>query len=246
MLVEFVKGIFLKPAYLLLVLGLALVLFAAVGSVSVQEQAVAVADPLWRIIIAGLGALLVAAALYLIFSQRNDRRPRAPTKYEYDVFLASPMASLSDEAAYERQRADVERIKDALGSRPGLQRIYDSGRNLRYQDWEPGQIAAEIDLEALRHSRYFMLYFPEKVASSVLFEAGYALGLGKAAVYVASTKDQLPFLMRDVESLSRLYPEIRIWECASVDDVVRRIRQSGKHIFAGDEIGAAAEPASGG
>ena len=232
---EFFQGLFSKPAYLILFLGILLLLLAAAGTVTLKDQTIAIADPMWRIAVAGVGLLLTAVSLVLIYVDLRNPRPLRPLKLQYDVFLASAMAAIDDEAAYAKQRADIERIKDALLARPGIERIYDSGVNLNFKDWEPEQVAAEVDLEALRHSRYFMLYYPAKLVSSVLFEAGYAIGMGKPGVYIVPDQAVLPFLMRDMEALSRRYPQVRIWECASVDEVVKRIRQSGKHVFAGDE-----------
>jgi hypothetical protein len=232
---EFLKGVFSKPAYLILIVGVGLLVLAAAGTLTINGQTVAVADLPWRIGLAAIGLLLTAMALALIYADVRNPRPGRPLKLKYDVFLASAMAAVEDEQAYEKQRADIARIKEALLARPGIATIYDSGVNLTFKKWEPGQVAAEVDLEALRHSRYFMLYFPEKLASSVLFEAGYAVGMGKPAVYIVPEREKLPFLMREMESVSRRYPQVRIWECASVDDIVSRIRLSGAHVFAGDE-----------
>lgn len=59
--------------------------------------------------------------------------------------------------------------------------------------------------------------------------------MGKPALYVVRDATDLPFLMQELNNLSRKYPQVRIWECADVDAVVRRIEQSGARIFdAGD------------
>lgn len=232
---EFLKGLFSRPAYFVLIVGVALLLLAAAGTITVRAQTIAIADPLWRVVIAAVGLILTGVSIALIYADLRNPRPGRPLKLQYDVFLASAMAAIDDKKAYEKQRADIESIKDALLARPGIKTIYDSGVSLSFKDWEPEQVAAEVDLEALRHSRYFMLYYPQMLPSSVLFEAGYAVGMGKPAVYIVPDQNGLPFLMRDMEALSRRYPQVRIWECKSVNEIVKRIRQSGKHVFAGDE-----------
>ena len=65
----------------------------------------------------------------------------------------------------------------------------------------------------------------------MLFEAGYALGMGKPSVYVARKAEALPYLMQELNNLSRNYPQVRIWECDDTAAIVERIRQTGSRMF---------------
>jgi hypothetical protein len=50
--------------------------------------------------------------------------------------------------------------------------VYYAGHDVRStKDFDASQVGAREDL---RHSRHFIMLFPQKVTSSVLFEAGYA------------------------------------------------------------------------
>lgn len=220
-----------KPALYILTLGLLCLLLAAAGTITFRGESIAVADPAWRIALALAGSALAVAGAALIARDTRNPRPRQPFRLDYDIFIASPMAAFDDQAAYRTQREEVAAIKEALHSHSGIGKVYDAGDKIPGVKWDPKDFAAEVDLEALRHSQNFLLIYPERIASSVLFEAGYALGMGKPAVYVVRKRDQLPYLMQELNNLSRIYPQVRIWECDDTSAIVERIRQTGKRMF---------------
>lgn len=223
-----------KPALYMFTLGLLCLVLAAAGTVSFQGETIAVADPAWRIALAIAGMVLALFGGLLIARDTRNPRPRQPFRLDYDVFLASPMAAFEDEAAYKTQREQVAAIKEALRTHSEIGKVYDAGDKIRGVRWDPRDFAAEVDLEALRHSRNFLLVYPARIASSVLFEAGYALGMGKPAVYVVRKTETLPYLMQELNNLSRIYPQVRIWECEDTAAIVERIRQTGKRMFTAD------------
>ena len=221
-----------RPTYLLLLIGVGAVILAS-ANITLKDQSIAVADPFWRNVLAGVGIPLILLSVAFIVRDLISARPGSPLKLKYDVFIASPMASLEG-PAYAAQRTEIEGIKDALMANSGISKIYDAGAKLQQDKWDPTVVAAEDDLEALRHSRYFLLVYPERIASSVLFEAGYALGLGKSAVYIVRQAKSLPFLMQELDNLSRTYPQIKIWECPDTAAIVERVRQTGRRMFTSD------------
>jgi hypothetical protein len=223
-----------KPALYMFTIGLLFLLLAAAGTITWQGHTIAVADPVWRIALAVVGILLALLGAALIVRDTRNPRPRQPFRLDYDVFVASPMAALKGKAAYDAQRTEVSAIKDALRTHSGVVKIYDAGDKIEGVSWDPKDTAAEIDLEALRHSRSFLFIYPEQIPSSVLFEAGYALGMGKPAVYVVRKTEDLPYLMQELNNLSRIYPQVRIWECPDTAAIVERIRQTGGRMFTAD------------
>ncbi|HEX8526728.1 hypothetical protein [Allosphingosinicella sp.] len=233
-----------KPALYIFTMGLLCVVLGAAGTISFQGETIAVADPAWRIALAVAGLALAGLGAALIARDTRNPRPSQPFRLDYDIFIASPMAALDDPAAYHAQRQEVAAITEALHSHAGIEKVYDAGTKIPAANeagekmgavkWDPKDFAAEVDLEALRHSKYFLLIYPHRIASSVLFEAGYALGMGKPAVYVVRKRDQLPYLMQELNNLSRIYPQVRIWECDDTAAIVERIRQTGTRMFTAD------------
>lgn len=168
-------SLFERPTLVILLAGLASLLLAAAGTITVHGETIAIADPVWRIVLSSVGGLLILFGVALIARDVRSPRPTQPFKLTYDVFLASPMQALDGDAAYNAQRADTLRVKEALRAHSATNTIYDAGEKLTVGRWDPQDVAAEVDLEALRHSRYFLLLYPERITSSVLFEAGYAV-----------------------------------------------------------------------
>lgn len=65
------------------------------------------------------------------------------------------------------------------------------------------QVAVKT-LDILKASRYFVMYYPLKWPSSVLFEAGIAVALDKPSVYFVRKADHLPFMMDTAKSAMNL------------------------------------------
>jgi len=118
---------------------------------------------------------------------------RTPS-YEWDVFLSVPMAGWpADE--YEAGWHEIKKVYDALLA-CGL-KVYWSGEKIdSVAKFQSTDVSATKDLPAIERSRHFMLVYPKKLATSAIFEAGYAYALGKPARYFTPVFADLPYLMR--------------------------------------------------
>ncbi|WP_408891555.1 hypothetical protein ACJ2CR_19030 [Myxococcus faecalis] len=121
--------------------------------------------------------------------------------HQYDVFLSAPMASLSP-AEFAAVDADVMVVVGCL-RRKNLKVFY-SGESVADKGgvFELDSVSLANDVAALRASRLFVLYYPEKVPSSVLVEAGMAYILGKSSVYLVRARGDLPFLLQGAANLN--------------------------------------------
>ncbi|MEQ1622958.1 MAG: alpha/beta hydrolase [Methylococcales bacterium] len=118
------------------------------------------------------------------------------SRYKYDVFLSSAMAGLKTEADYQTYRTEALNLDNILKTHCGSNSVYYAGRDLKTMAmFEAQNLSLQEDFNALKDSRYFMLVYPKKIVSSVLFEAGWALAMGKPSVYFVHKRDDLPFLM---------------------------------------------------
>ena len=77
-------------------------------------------------------------------------------------------------------------------------------------------------VQALKSSRYFLLFYPAKMSSSVLVEAGYALSLHKKAVYFVKNREHLPFMLRFSESA---FP-VKIHQYKTIEGLLRVVQES--------------------
>jgi hypothetical protein len=152
----------------------------------------------------------------------------AKPKIRHEVFLAVPMASV-DDADYELVRNEAIELVKALEEKCGENCVFYAGREIASKlEFEAADLSAQADLEAIAASRYFVMLLPKKVASSVLFEAGVAVALRKPSLYFVRDRDDLPFLMQQVE---QAFAWVKLYECATLPDVTRLVRKHGKALF---------------
>jgi pimeloyl-ACP methyl ester carboxylesterase len=151
-------------------------------------------------------------------------------RFEYDVFVAAPMAAFGSDREYQANRADVLRLLEALQA-SGFKALFYAGEKFdSIKSFDLHALALVDDIAALRQSRYFLLYYPQKIASSVIFEAGWALIMGKPAVYIVRDDKDLPFLMKDASQAFDTR-QVRIVECGTIDIAVEQLRTHGVKLF---------------
>jgi hypothetical protein len=122
----------------------------------------------------------------------------ASSAFKYDVFLSAPMAAFACDDDYKAARADIKKVFNALTSRCNF-RVYWAAEKIEsITDFDTLDVSALADLKAIAESRYFLLLYPEKLVTSALFEAGYALALKRHAHYFVRDRHHLPFLMREL------------------------------------------------
>ena len=121
---------------------------------------------------------------------------------DLDVFLAVPMDALGKD--YSEQRPQALRLLEAVRQIPGCSRVYYAGENLQTAgDFDDHGLALRDCLAQLRRTRFFLMIYLQKSASSVILEAGIALMLGVPGLIFY--KEELPFLLRDV---TKVFPSM--------------------------------------
>lgn len=118
--------------------------------------------------------------------------------YDYDVFLSAPMAAYTDDARFAAARLQVKKVFDALTGQCGYRVFWAAEKIERLADFDTIDVSVGGDLRALESSRYFVLVYPEKLATSALFEAGYACALKRPSHFFVRERRDLPFLMREL------------------------------------------------
>lgn len=161
----------------------------------------------------------------------HDQVNNCLARFEHDVFLAMAMAGLDSEERYQNYRGQALRIEKWLQEFCGFRSVFYAGRNLETKDkFEAEDFSLSHDLKALRRSKYFMLVYPEKVVSSVLFEAGLAVALGKPSVYFIRDRSSLPFLMKKAEQ-AKLPAGVRIYEYESLSKIQYLLQNPGEGLW---------------
>jgi hypothetical protein len=180
------------------------------------------------LIVGMLGLLFALIWAVLRLAKGAPAAHRSPARKRYDVFLSSVLAGFSDDA-----RLLVEK-KSAMAIAGTLERechftVYYAGREVNsLDDFDGSQIGPSDDLEALRGSRYFLMLYPARITSSVLFEAGLALEYCESSLYVVRNNDDLPYLMR---RLPETNPQVRIIIARTTESVQRLIQRHREKLF---------------
>jgi hypothetical protein len=241
MLKGFLEKVVTNPALVVFIVGLVIFVIAAFGQLPIGENVLVVDNQVWRIALAVGGAITTVWGSILLWSGVTHPRRPNPITFEYDVFVASPMAGLKGNTAFQEQLQNTLAVIAALQSHCGVKTVYYAGKKITSAErFEPTDVAAEVDLEAIRKSRTFLLLYPSEIVSSVLFEAGFALALGRTSIYFVQDRLHLPYLMRSLPMLSHDYPEAKVYTCRDQAEIIRTIEACGKRLVsrapdAGDE-----------
>lgn len=146
----------------------------------------------------------------------------------HDLFISMPMTSYTDAGDYEESRSLALAVIEELNSVYGKHNIYCVSQKIeKVEDSETEQDSAEKDLNALRLSKHFLLIYPQKVPSSCIVEAGYALALGIPSTYLVSNNEDLPYMLRQVAQVHT----VRSYRYKSKDDLLRTLRKIGGWIY---------------
>lgn len=141
-----------------------------------------------------------------------------------DVYLASPMASLTD-VDYLRERQTALRVKEAILAAFRVGTVFYAGEHLHTSaDFEDADVALRVDIARLQRCRVFVMIYPEALASSVLVELGYAMAYGKPAIYFVRKRESLPFVLR---SVSQVFRRILVFQYKDEEDLIRIIEENG-------------------
>lgn len=153
-----------------------------------------------------------------------------------DVFLAVPMAALGHgadaaarQAAFAAVREEALTVIAALKKYCGVESVFYAGEKIAtFDDFESSVVAVKDDMAKLTAARRFVMLYPSRHVSSVIFEAGVALALRKPSLYLVRRRSDLPFLM--VEAAGA-FSCVRIHECATIEATVNQLKADGLKAF---------------
>jgi len=155
----------------------------------------------------------------------------AMQRFKYDVFIAAAMAGHEGDAEYQQSRSEVLALIDTLKTKCNCKSVFYAGSTITSKaEFEPEALALVSDLQAMRESRSFILYYPTKLPSSALYEAGWALILGKPSIYIVRDKAGLPFLLNDA-SQAFLERRVRVFECPDINRALAEVSSYGGDLF---------------
>lgn len=157
-----------------------------------------------------------------------------PSWPHYDLFLASPMASLDNKTSYHTERQAARDVKHAIEHFLGLS-VYYAGETLESKvEFDSPLVAAEQNFDALHNARYFVLLSVTKAKkpSTVTVEAGYALARKIPSLYLVRNIEYLPFVLRSLGShKAPQLPAVDIEVIESGERAVGLMKRQGEKIL---------------
>lgn len=163
-----------------------------------------------------------------------DRQTIKANTGSFDVFLASPMASVPEGEAYSRANeaaGDLARIIESYCS----YRVYYAGDAIESaDDFEAPIIALTANVEALLESRHFLLMTTQpSQTSSIWVEAGMALALRKPSTFFVPSPDYLPYMLRQIVDAQQLpnMPPVQVFYEGSIRKIANLVKKHRSDLF---------------
>jgi hypothetical protein len=143
---------------------------------------------------------VVSLAIIIIPIQKSNlfTTSNLPTTSLYNLYLISPITSVTPEQYKEIHEAAMYFVSN-LRSRCSKFTVYYPGENI-IDNTQPdiASVYWSRNVEnIISKSENFVLFYPEKVATSALIELGFAIALKKPVHIFVPQKDIMPFLLRD-------------------------------------------------
>jgi hypothetical protein len=154
----------------------------------------------------------------------------------YDVFLASPMVAAVNSGTYEAEKKSAVDVKETLEAFLKMT-VYYAGGNMRNEDdFDVPDIAAEMNFDALRQSRYLVLLATERQehprASSIWVEVGYALALRLPCLLLVKDIDMLPYVLEGLPQASTsLLAPVLLHRTSTTERADAILKRQGTKIF---------------
>lgn len=118
------------------------------------------------------------------------------------VFLSAPMSAFSDPSEFTDFRNVVLTVVDSIELNVPRALLYYAGKSSTtlHGFTSPNQ-AFQTDISALQSSETFILIYPRPIATSALIELGFALSLGLSILLVVKSREDIPYMIRDVDKI---------------------------------------------
>jgi hypothetical protein len=152
-------------------------------------------------------------------------------KPHFDVFLAAPMAAFPDNAAFVHFKTELMQVVQVLRGAEFNATVYCAVEKIDSMDmFDRVPVVASADFDLLKRSRWFLMLYPEELATSAIAEAGFALAYRKPSVYLVREGITLPYLLGAAAKDKTI--NVRSVEFKTIEDIIRELKKTGRQLFA--------------
>jgi len=136
---------------------------------------------------------------------------RKEQKMKISVFIATPIAAFPSEKEYEKFRTKLKILSEKMSEKVD---VFSAALTVpSFSAYSSPALSADQDFNNIKNSTHFILIYPQAVPTSALVELGYALALKKKILILASSRENLPYMTRELDDvysnvqISCLYPD---------------------------------------
>ena len=127
---------------------------------------------------------------------------------KFNVFIASPIAGFLKIDDYNKYRVLINNIVKNLKMNTEVCNIYCEIANItNITNYDSPAKSVTDDFKHIKESDFFILLYPQKVASSALIELGYAIAENKKILIIAPCQEILPYMILGLEEV---YKNIKV------------------------------------
>ena len=154
---------------------------------------------------------------------------KQPSGNSYDLFVSAPMAAFETEKEFQSSRDSVLDVIRNIKKNCKFNGVFYAGNEIEsIKDFESEDMSVVEDYDACYRSRYFMLIYPQKIATSALVELGWAMAHKKPTIIFAKNRGHLPFLVKNADAV---FSNIRIYEYKTSSDINNKFYANGLNLF---------------
>jgi len=190
-------------------------------------------------------ALLPFAALLVFFllyrygvsgkSFTNGTQPirddvtQKPSGRKYDLFVSSPMAAFETDGEFKSSRDAIFDVVRGVKKSCNFESVFYAGTEIEsFKDFDSADLSVIDDYDAAYNCKYFLLFYPKKLVTSALIELGWAMAFKKPIIIFYKNKDDLPFLMKHLDSA---YRNIKLYQYKTSANVRDKFHNNGVKLF---------------
>ena len=175
--------------------------------------------------------------LYFLYRPSSQYAAALPVRTEipppsgrvYDLFVSAPMAAFDTDQEFKAARNATLDVVRGIKKHCRFKDVFYAGNEIESRkDFESEDLSVVEDYDACYRSKYFILIYPRKIATSALIELGWAMAHMKPIIIFAKDREDLPFLVKNADSV---FANLRIYEYKTSADITDRFYANGNEIF---------------
>jgi hypothetical protein len=155
------------------------------------------------IVISGFFAIVI---IIILLEYRHKPKLKKNRKWgknqSYDLFLSAPMASFGNNEQYHALQQNLNSLMPVIKEKCKLSNIFYAGENIsNVNNFDNQRDALIKNYQAFTNSKYFVLLYTQKIATSSLIELGWAMAHNKPIIIFTKNREMLPFIIQNADAV---------------------------------------------